>query len=43
MLENYTFLTTSSEIKKSNLYWVSRTMILGRFSNTVAVEMGQNT
>jgi hypothetical protein len=34
VLGNYTFLTLCVEIKKANLYRVSRRAILGRFSNT---------
>jgi hypothetical protein len=42
-LENYLFLTSWVEIKKSNLYGISTGAILGRFSNTAAVSVWWST
>ncbi len=39
VLENQPFLTPCIEIRKANLYEVSTRAILGRFSNTAAVEV----
>jgi hypothetical protein len=42
-LENYLFLTSWVEIKKSNPYGISTGATLGRFSNTAAVSVWWST